>query len=41
MKIAFYSGGKESVYAALLEWPIDAFVFLIYDFPRPSPHIAN
>jgi len=41
MKIAFYSGGKESVYAALLEWPIDAFVFLIYDFPKPSPHIAN
>jgi len=41
MKIAFYSGGKESVYAALLEWPIDALVFLIYDFPRSSPHIAN
>lgn len=36
-----YSGGKESVYAALLEWPVDLFLFLIYQFPRPSPHILN
>lgn len=39
--MALYSGGKESVYAALLEWPVDLFLFLIYDFPRPSPHILN
>mgnify|MGYP001772593890 CR=1 FL=1 len=41
LKVAMYSGGKESVYAALLEWPVDLFLFLVYDFPRPSPHIVN
>ncbi|MEZ0320037.1 MAG: ATPase [Pyrobaculum sp.] len=41
MKVALYSGGKESVYAALKEWPVDLFLFLIYDFPRPSPHLLN
>ncbi len=29
------------MYAALREWPLDMFIFLVYSFPRPSPHIAN
>ncbi|RFA95972.1 ATPase [Pyrobaculum aerophilum] len=41
MKVAFYSGGKDSVYAALREWPVDMFIFLLYQFPRPSPHLMN
>ncbi len=40
-KVALFSGGKESLYAALLEWPVDFFVILIYEFPRPSPHLLN
>jgi len=41
LKISFYSGGKESFYSSMLEWPIDIFLVLIYDFPRPSPHLIN
>ncbi|MFN7105582.1 MAG: ATPase [Pyrobaculum sp.] len=41
MKVAMYSGGKDSVYAAWREWPVDMFLFLVYDFSRPSPHILN
>lgn len=41
MKIAFFSGGKDSVYAALLEWPVDMFFISVYSFPRPSPHLVN
>ncbi|MGC8974171.1 MAG: ATPase [Thermoproteus sp.] len=41
MKAALFSGGKDSVYAALLEWPVDIFITFIYDFPRPSPHLLN
>jgi len=40
-KILMFTGGKESVYAAILEWPIEYLLILIYDFPRPSPHILN
>ena len=41
LRVALFSGGKDSTYAALLEWPIDAFVTLVYEFPRPSPHLVN
>ncbi|MDT7870058.1 MAG: ATPase [Thermoproteus sp.] len=41
MKAALFSGGKDSVYAALLEWPVDIFVTFVYEFPRPSPHLLN
>lgn len=41
MRVALYSGGKDSVYAALREWPVDLFLFLVYQFPRPSPHHVN
>lgn len=41
VKIAFYSGGKDSVYTYLLEKPVDLLFFSIYSFPRPSPHIVN
>lgn len=40
-KAVLFSGGKESLYAAVLEWPVDSFVILIYEFPRPSPHLLN
>lgn len=36
-----FSGGKDSVYAALTQWPVDLFVTFIYEFPRPSPHLIN
>jgi len=36
-----FSGGKDSVYAALLEWPVDIFVTFVHEFPRPSPHLLN
>ncbi|MFN3803489.1 MAG: ATPase [Pyrobaculum sp.] len=41
MKVAMYSGGKDSIYAAWRVWPVDMFLFLVYEFPRPSPHILN
>lgn len=41
MKVAMYSGGKESIYAVLREWPVDVLLFLVYQFPRPSPHLLN
>lgn len=41
LRVALFSGGKDSVYSALLEWPVDLFLTFIYDFPRPSPHLAN
>jgi diphthamide synthase (EF-2-diphthine--ammonia ligase) len=41
LRAALFSGGKDSVYAALLEWPIDLFVTFVYEFPRPSPHLIN
>lgn len=40
-KVALFSGGKDSLYAALREWPVDAFLILHYDFPYPSPHLVN
>ena len=40
-RIAFLSGGKDSLYAALQKWPIDYGVVLVYEFPRPSPHLIN
>lgn len=41
LKAALFSGGKDSTYAALLEWPVDLFVTFVYEFPRPSPHLLN
>lgn len=41
LKAALFSGGKDSVYAALLQWPVDLFITFVYDFPRPSPHLLN
>jgi diphthamide synthase (EF-2-diphthine--ammonia ligase) len=41
LKAALFSGGKDSVYSALLEWPVDIFVTFVYEFPRPSPHLLN
>ncbi|AFZ70692.1 PP-loop superfamily ATP-utilizing enzyme [Caldisphaera lagunensis DSM 15908] len=41
VRIAMFSGGKDGLRAAQIEWPVDAFLFLIYEFPEPSPHIVN
>lgn len=41
IKVALFSGGKDSVYSALIEWPVDAFLTLVYEFPVPSPHLMN
>ncbi len=41
LKAALFSGGKDSVHAALIEWPVDLFVTFVYEFPRPSPHLIN
>lgn len=41
MRVVTFSGGKDSVYAAMKMWPVDLFVYFIYDFPRPSPHDVN
>lgn len=35
------SGGKDSLYAAYRLWPVDMGVILVYEFPRPSPHLMN
>ena len=40
-KVVLFSGGKDSVYVALREWPVDFFVTFVYEFPRPSPHLLN
>ncbi len=39
--MALVSGGKDSFYAAMLERPVDFAVVLVYEFPRPSPHLLN
>jgi len=41
MRVALMSGGKDSIYASLLYGDMDLFVILVYEFPRPSPHILN
>ena len=41
MRVALLSGGKESFYAAYLYGGIDLGLILIYEFPRPSPHLIN
>jgi diphthamide synthase (EF-2-diphthine--ammonia ligase) len=41
MKLLFFSGGKDSVYAYHLERPVDLFFISVYQFPRPSPHLLN
>ncbi len=41
LKAALLSGGKDSLYAAYLEKPIDIGIVLVYEFPRPSPHLVN
>ncbi len=40
-RVALVSGGKDSFYAAMLEKPLDHLVILVYEFPRPSPHLVN
>ena len=40
-RVALVSGGKDSFYAAMLERPVDYAVVLVYEFPRPSPHLVN
>lgn len=41
MRVATFSGGKDSVYAVMKMWPVDLFVYFIYEFPRPNPHNVN
>ncbi len=41
MKIALFSGGKDSFYASIKESPVDAYLILVYKFPYPSPHLIN
>jgi len=41
MRVALLSGGKDSLYAAYLSRPIDLGLFLVYETPRPSPHLLN
>jgi diphthamide synthase (EF-2-diphthine--ammonia ligase) len=41
LKVLFFSGGKESVYAYHLERPVDLLFISVYQFPRPSPHLLN
>ena len=41
LKASLFSGGKESLYAAMKLWPIDLFITFVYEFPRPSPHLVN
>ena len=35
------SGGKDSFYAAYLANNVDLGLMLVYEFPRPSPHLIN
>ena len=41
MRVALLSGGKDSMYAAYRAWPVDLGLMLVYDAPRPSPHLLN
>ncbi|MFP3166719.1 MAG: ATPase [Nitrososphaeria archaeon] len=42
LKVALFSGGKDSVYSAILYWPVDLFVIFDYDFlGLASPHLIN
>ncbi len=41
MRIAFLSGGKDSYYAVYKYGQVDLGLILIYDFPRPNPHLIN
>jgi len=41
LRVALFSGGKESFYASVLAGPVDAYVVFIYEFPEPSPHLIN
>lgn len=42
MHIAFVSGGKDSYYAIYrCGQKIDLGIMLVYEFPRPSPHLIN
>jgi uncharacterized protein (TIGR00290 family) len=41
LRVALASGGKDSVYAMLRAWPVDLALVLVYEFPRPSPHLVN
>ena len=41
MKLAMFSGGKDSLYASTKAGPIDAYIMLVYHFPEPSPHLVN
>jgi uncharacterized protein (TIGR00290 family) len=41
LRVALLSGGKDSFYAAMIEQPIDLGLILVYQFPRPSPHLLN
>jgi len=36
-RVAMFSGGKDGLRAAQLSWPVDVFLFLVYEFPEPSP----
>jgi uncharacterized protein (TIGR00290 family) len=40
-RVAFLSGGKDSLYAAILGAPVDLALVLVYEFPRPNPHLIN
>lgn len=42
MIVAFLSGGKDSYYAVYrYGGSVDLGVMLVYEFPRPSPHLLN
>jgi uncharacterized protein (TIGR00290 family) len=41
MRIAFLSGGKDSYYAVYKYGEVDLGLVLVYDFPRPNPHLIN
>ncbi|MCS7107105.1 MAG: ATPase [Acidilobaceae archaeon] len=41
MRAAFLSGGKDSYYALVKAGGADLGLLVIYDFPRPSPHVVN
>ncbi len=41
MRVALLSGGKDSFYAAYLAGSVDLGLILVYQFPRPSPHLIN
>ncbi|MCS7111307.1 MAG: ATPase [Ignisphaera sp.] len=41
LRVAFVSGGKDSYYAVYRFGSVDIGLMLSYEFPRPSPHLAN